>query len=1049
MRTPNNDHPCRPDPKPMLVPDLNVLRRKLRTARGSLADKWRTFQALAEHQAEAFPTYSAFQALIAGDQAEPERFAQASEAAARRFREALERKLLSTPSYCRSLHVQFHTWCFANPLARWAIAYDWVADHPAFAGFDHLRAADTFLDAAHSQIYPRVFAREPSGDNQIASMLLACGVIGYLFGVKRGRDPRAQAMFRTALERCHSVAEAAEPQFVGEGSVYMLGVNVAAMGLWLALLEWLEQPHDHAKWLSCQVSARQLAGPGGLTLPWDAGGLARHFGMAGLALLARETGDMSALAMLDRFNMWRGMDHGAWFDDQRIWTLIWWPEDAPDWPAREFPPEDVFPGWMHPAIGGAMDAPGAGLRVFQAWDICAGDSIGGVIRPNTDPNALHVEIGGTPLSLDGTPGPDCRAFDYAPEDVLRPDELQALRHDLALWSAVEGREVSLAERIRLFAHGTLGGSNALVFNDEPWHYPRKLVRGRGTLWARLPGVQAVAADCTAHYTPAYPVQRVERTSILLDSRLVLVLDEIDSREALDVSWQMHVRPEKVTIADDGASVETPEGPRLRIFPAGPDTLKTERIDGYPETPSNGSQRVSWRQRLDRGILATLLAPEDDEAVCANDSVWSGGFTDLDAGAPERLPSLTEAVVEGDLNTVVDAVSAAPANRWRLLRAEIQVPQGADYLRLPVLNVKAGVWWSGDCIARPDLTVGSWSRTIPLALPARGKARAELIVAVQSERGCLLTEPGVWYRRTTPRKIQFRPGLGRWEIVAEGTSFTVYSRAAARQSGWETDARWLIAKDGALEAVLDCTYLRGRGLAEALAVETSVHATRAGGGWHVCPAALPADEPPIVIRPTAMDLAPGRPCAHVRSSGRTVGETLTLRDLPELMGRLNAPDWRVIRTAAMRLGELGNPAACQALRERLAQELEAESLNPVVHDCEPTTWEADMAAVGRDPGCKAFRVAQALLMALHRLGDREAAPLAREALGNWNHFYPVYNAALNLLADLGGPEDLDLLRTWSSYPEVNARKAAERALSRLAAADPRRYASGDERSRIGS
>ncbi len=76
---------------------------------------------------------------------------------------------------------QYHTWCWSIPLGRWAAAYDWLADSPDFKDFDHAAAADVLIDAIHSQVYPRILARQPAGDNQIGSMLLACGLVGYLF----------------------------------------------------------------------------------------------------------------------------------------------------------------------------------------------------------------------------------------------------------------------------------------------------------------------------------------------------------------------------------------------------------------------------------------------------------------------------------------------------------------------------------------------------------------------------------------------------------------------------------------------------------------------------------------------------------------------------------------------------------------------------------------------------------------------------------------------------------------------------------------------------
>ena len=54
--------------KLMLLDDVDALRRKLNGAQGSLAEKWRHFQVLAEHQAESFPLNPALVALVTGDE---------------------------------------------------------------------------------------------------------------------------------------------------------------------------------------------------------------------------------------------------------------------------------------------------------------------------------------------------------------------------------------------------------------------------------------------------------------------------------------------------------------------------------------------------------------------------------------------------------------------------------------------------------------------------------------------------------------------------------------------------------------------------------------------------------------------------------------------------------------------------------------------------------------------------------------------------------------------------------------------------------------------
>jgi len=1046
--------------KLMLLDNVDALCRKLNGSQGSLAEKWRHFQVLAEHQAESFPLNPALVALVTGD-----------ERAARRFRELLEKRLLQVPADCRSHAAQYHTWCWSIPLGRWAVAYDWLADSPAFKDFDHAAAADVLIDAIHSQVYPRILARQPAGDNQIGSMLLACGLIGYLFGVKRGSDPRAQRLYQIAMERGAEIAATAHAQFIGEGSVYMTGVNVVVMGLWYEFLRWLDKPFDRAKWLSCQQAGRNMISPAGLTLPWDAGGNFRAFDMVALALLARETHDAAPLALMDHLNMWHGIDHCAWFEDQRLWTLVWWPENAPAWPAREIPADKVFDGWMHPEIGGCLDTPVNRMRFAQLWDICGGGQIGGVARPHTDPNTLILEVNGSPLFLDGMPTGECRAFEYPEEKILSDAERDVLQREIALFASVVQQKVSLSDRIRGFAHGCIGGSNALVLNGEPWYYPRKDVWGRGTLWAQLPGLRAVAADCTEHYTPHYPVRRIERTSLMIRDRYLLVLDEIAADAPVGVSWQVHVRPEQVERTAAGAVVNTPEGPWAQILPETPAALKVEPVPGYPKDPVGGSVRVSWQRELQAGTMATLIVPGDDEVIAGATAAWSGGFAEIDPEHPESLPDglrlplsgagtpssrsssslakdfrdegvpapekalprlgdLPEAVDAESLDVLLAALAAAPATRTRWLRCRLKVPAGADYFRITVINPNAGIWWNGQCI-RPvnPAAPGTWGKALPIALPAPASGEAELILVTRPDKGLLQTDDGLWYRRMPRPEVQFKAVAGGWEICEGATVLTVCAGAAAQMAGWQTDARWLVTANDGWAAVLAATRATGPGV-NPLSAQAVCHAVWNGAVWAAQAAALPPVAATLPAKPMPLGALPAAvPLAPADSAGRRVCAAVTDRELAPLVALLDDADWRVQRAAVERIGELGDPAGAAPLRRLLEAEL-GRALYPEMTGLVPTgTLAQEFAAIGTDTGSKRFRLVQALILALRWLGDRQALGLVRRALENENHFYPVYCAGVDFLAEFGEPEDRARLEFWSSYPECNTKAAARLALNK--------------------
>lgn len=1002
----------------MLIEDLPVLRGKLRKAEGSLAAKWSGFLALAEHQAEAHPLYPAFAALVTEDT----RWGEA-------FRARFDDKVTRLPVDALHGGCQFHTWCWSAPLARWAIAYDWVADQPAFSGFDHRRCADAFLDAIHSQVYPRVLARVPASDNQIASMLLACGVVGYLFGVKRGNDPRAVQLYRLAMGRIPEVAALAEAQFVGEGSTYMVGVNTAVMGLWYAYLRWLGKPLDRKTWLGCQESARNVISPGGLTLGWDAGGNARAFNMAGLALLARETNDLTPLALIDTLDMWHGIDHCAWFEDQRVWTLLWWPDAAPDWPLRSTPSEQVFPGWFHAHIGAALDDVPSRLRVAQLWDFCDGSRVGSVERPNTDPSALALYIDGSPLLLDGMPVGVASAFVYPPENILSPDEMANLERFVALRRQVTGQKLQTADLLNRFAHGCVGGSNALVLNREPWYYPRKQVHGQGTLWARLPRVQVAAADCRDHYRPRYPVQQVERTTFLLDRRFALVIDTLAATEPIAVGWQAFVRHEAVSVEKGRGTVRTPEGPALTIIPEDAKTLETTTVDNYPK-PFGASVRVSWEKTVTKGTLATLLVPHDDERLGKNRDGWEGALAANWSPTGSTLPPTFERTVHGSFEDVTEALWAATAATWRLMRCRLTAPAGANYLRILVSNEQAGLWWNGQCVLAPNpggAAKGTWGRCLPIALEAPLHGPAELVIATPCYHGSLQIGAGEWYRRAPLTEISLETGGESWTVRSVQGACTVSTGAEAARRGWDTDARWVIEfSDGGVALLAATRAVHAR--FPAFASEALAHAQFADGGWQAVNAALPAVEQPEPAQSLSADeAAPGVSLATIPETG-AVCQALQSTNSGELLRLLDGPDWRVQRAAIERIGKLEMNAAAPRLRILLAQEVTLNLYDPPPTREPSGDWVADMRSPGLDLANRRFRVLQALLIALRQLGDRESLPIVRDLLRTSHHFYPVYKAAVELLAELGAAEDRPLLEYWAEYPETNASAVARAALA---------------------
>jgi hypothetical protein len=514
--------------------------------------------------------------------------------------------------------------------------------------------------------------------------------------------------------------------------------------------------------------------------------------------------------------------------------------------------------------------------------------------------------------------------------------------------------------------------------------------------------------------------------------------------------------------------------------------------------------------MQSGVLATLLVPDDDECLGKAEGVWSGSFVEFDAAHPELLPDTEETAATGELNDVLDLLAAAPADSWRLIRCQMKVPSGADSFRITVLNGIAGIWWNGRYIrsVNENGEKGIRGRSLPVSLPVEEAEEAELVIVTKPESGRLQTEGGEWYRRRKTNRVEFHAEENQWKINDNTTQYTVYNNRAARQHGWDTDARWLIVSSDGLVAALDVTRISGEvncgaGFQPAKnAVKTQArclhnnelgfgqqtvkpfesenlsHAEWDGRSWRVQSAKLPAslknkppapmlcEEPapgeylfsgspvhPLYGRvclcgagvPPAVNAwqargphhkydplnrYPGEAVAPEGSPGFRVCEALRTSDIAKLLEYMQDPDWRVQRASIERLGEIGNRDCCPALRNLLEKELSEDLYPHLPNEIPPVSLSDDIRAVGRDVGAKRFRLVQALIISLRKLGDRESLPLARAALENRNHFYPVYHACMNFLGELGEEEDIARLKFWATYPEVNTSEAAKNALKQM-------------------
>ena len=296
----------------------------MQAVEGITAHLWRSIQTLPRASGNLYG--QAFSYLVTGE-----------EAYAGRALEELQRALAVYRAGEISIDVHFHTWCNAAPMARMAVMFDWIADAACVTPEIYTSIGEQILDYTLKHPYQIAKSRTRGFDNQVASMSFCCAMVGYLFGVRRGDDPRAQRLLEAGLMRFPDIfALAPKGGYSGEGSTYFCQIVAPVVTWYCALAEEITgvDYFNHA-FPPTGCSPREIlelyrnpVGPSGLMPPWDHYGWMHCASTMGLAYLARKTGDTIALGIIERLSLAMEPNQIAWGSDDRIWTLLWWPEGS-------------------------------------------------------------------------------------------------------------------------------------------------------------------------------------------------------------------------------------------------------------------------------------------------------------------------------------------------------------------------------------------------------------------------------------------------------------------------------------------------------------------------------------------------------------------------------------------------------------------------------------------------------------------------------------------------------------------------------------------------
>ena len=863
----------------LFVPDVQALRNKIAHAHGTVAYLWKSLQALpyADGNGRYYP---AFLYLVTGR----EEYARAALAELKSAMEIYRAGDLS-------LDVHFHTWCNSAPMARLAVMFDWIADSPEVSAEDAAAIKEAILDYTLKHPYNIAKSRTLTFDNQISAMSFCCALVGYLFGVKRGTDMRAQRLLDAGIMRFPDIfALSPKGGYSGEGSTYFCQIVAPVASWYCALMEQItgeevfSRPFPPSNLTPEEVlrTYHKILGPSGLMPPWDHYGWMRCASIMGLAYLARKTGDAAPLAAIERLGLGAEPGYIAWGSDDKLWTLIWWPENLEVDASAE-----AFPSWAIPNVGGALVEERQAWRLFQAWDTCAPSVYCG--RAQVNPNMITLDCWGSPIFTDGIPGQDvCAVFDYPLEAfraVMAEGELESItnyhRTFIPGWDPKNW--------VKGFAYGLVGGSNSIVVNDEGQYSPAESREGRLTAFADLPNLKLIASEVAEYYRPRYPIASMVRTSLLVRDAYYLVRDTIRTEgPSLRFDWQVFARGE-VTATGNRVHILTPEGVHVDILPLNPQArVSLTEVPGFPRGIENRSTRIRYRADGAEVDLPFLVVPRRPMAPVAD---LREGWSPVRMGQAEG--------VSAGLPCGVTATASMPANEigliagdgkdgwvWAGRAFEVTEKLRGQRLFLHVASRIHGlqVWVNGQAAPLPDSTVkseyagGGWY--VPATVEITGLVRAganTLVLAGQTCQGKLVNGPVELMTAAALPELPNVTVRGRGHYVLEGPH--------GRDEIILADAAGAVTA-GSLTAQAQAVLLTADGAFAAL------QTTRLSSGGVQCWSDRPVDlacGPGIVTLgdlsgPETVEIA--HPDFHLRLQSRgALDVDLTGRALPRVTARL--------------------------------------------------------------------------------------------------------------------------------------------------------------------
>ena len=1015
------DHPL------LMRCSLAELRAKLNNPASPLAPWWRHVLALARRDPEFFSSYCVLAALVTGEPGD--------RALARRaflsLVEAQDEGLVSQET-------QFHTHVVSAPLGRWAVFYDWIHGSGILSPAEEASFRDFLQGYAVQFSWQHVVGRARNFDNQLMANAFGASAVGWVLARFPGSAAVGRRLFVDGTQCLRwLLGHLPEHGYSLEGSTYHENV-VLPMSLLSTLLmaEVAGDPLPPALFKLIETSFRML-GPDGLLPPWDDYGYQPSSVRCGLSLLANLRHDPAPLRAVRAAGLWYRTDLIAWETDDRLWTLVWWPDAIDDGrQTAEFAP------WMEPQIAGALQDAPKRFRLFQYWDECGGIPSSG--REQVNPNAIALEAYGSPLLMDGygaldpalLPIPTEQALAYAGRRTVESVQ----EYIRSSWNA----EISTVDALKIAMAGAVGLSNSLILDGESWYVPKAPRHGIGEALHHAGPMQVVRSDATDYYRDRYDVKRVARTSLQSGGRYILVCDRLVADSAHGVTWQAYLRPE-AGFLNGRVVVHTAEQVRLDFIPLQPGTLELVEARGYPAIGEKRSLRLRHAVGAGTDIrldVALVPQPAADLAM------------DLTAGWVRELDGAGVSLADAYLT---DPATAPEAGRtFRRSFSLVPVAGRRYHLRLAVTGRGVRVLLNDRQLTPliPDQNKNHWEgsgESLPWTYDAT--------TALRPGENCLVIHAPYFHGESVRGPLELlvereadavtveRIGVSSFRVCIGADEDLVLMENEAGVVDWaggRTDARYAVRTADGTIAAAAVTTLSVPGAPDFASPEPRDIVWSKAGGLAVI-AACPAAGAGRSVAAAAEEgrAVPAAPVPSLGSAPVTVDAVFALEggrpaDVgPMLIEVLRGKEWLLQVAAAEVCGRLGVREAVPELL-RLFAEGEKELPYPPIRK----RWRVSkmlrdpQAEVGPDPsvprpvGVRRWQLKRAVVAALGRLGDPHAVAPLEAAMKRCTDFFPVTSQIAVALGRLGAASSIPILETHFNHAEMNTRLNARHALALL-------------------